>query len=403
MGLAGNPPARKRVLFVDHVDRILGGGEINLMELLSRASMRKGWEIGCATAPNGELRKRLKKLPIVHHDYFLPPRLNSLRFVDGSNCFLFSFRVIQDLIKARGKLVQACELFSPDVTITCTNKDHLIASTISRKLLGKAIWWCNDILSREFFTAAPLVVVREAMLRSADHVVTVSHYARNALTASGIPESMTSVVHNGIDKEAFAKAGVADLQHFGVPEGVKLIGFVGRFTPWKGPELFLQIAEERIRQGGREHFVLVGSSFNEEGNYERRLREKAAAISLAGRVHFIPFQEEVAPVMRNFSLLMHTSIKPEPFGRVVIEAMALGVPVIAARAGAIPEILKGGVYGTSVPAGSIEAYVQAIDPTLDLGGAKAEKPFHFGLERVMREFELLVDATCEPSGLYQAR
>jgi len=83
-------------------------------------------------------------------------------------------------------------------------------------------------------------------------------------------------------------------------------------------------------------------------------------LGLAGTVRFLGFRDDVADVLAAMDLLAHTSVEPEPFGRVLIEAMASGVPVVGAHAGAVPEIIQDGITGRLVPPGDPDALAVAL-------------------------------------------
>ena len=77
-------------------------------------------------------------------------------------------------------------------------------------------------------------------------------------------------------------------------------------------------------------------------------------------MEFLSFQTDIAAALAGMDVLLHCSTRPEPFGRVIIEAMAVGVPVIAANAGGVPEIITHGVDGLLVPPGEMAAYINAL-------------------------------------------
>ncbi|RMD69259.1 MAG: glycosyltransferase, partial [Gammaproteobacteria bacterium] len=91
----------------------------------------------------------------------------------------------------------------------------------------------------------------------------------------------------------------------------------------------------------------------------------ARALSVEGRLHWPGFQEDVRPWMGACDIVVHTSTAPEPFGRVIVEAMLLEKPVIASRGGGVEEIVEHGVTGLLVPPGDAGALAGAIREMLD--------------------------------------
>ena len=133
----------------------------------------------------------------------------------------------------------------------------------------------------------------------------------------------------------------------------------------------------------------------------RSSKHYAATHGLGARVHFVPFQADAPAVFSDLSVLLHCSTSPEPFGRVIVEAMAAGTPVIAARDGGVPEIITDGVDGFLAPPGDLEAYLAALRklwaaPSHATLAAAARRTVaeRFSIARVKTEFQkLLADVT----------
>ena len=189
----------------------------------------------------------------------------------------------------------------------------------------------------------------------------VSEYARRALLQEGLPERLITTIHNGLPLEHYRRTEPGFLRNqLGLPPHQPLAGLVGRHTPWKGQDFFLRLAQAWIRQNQTGHFVLIGHAFNEDQAYEAALRRFVSEHGLSARVHFLPFQQNMAAVLSDLNLLVHASVLPEPFGRVIIEAMAVGTPVLAARAGGVPEIITHEVTGWLAEPGHLESYLAQL-------------------------------------------
>ena len=129
-----------------------------------------------------------------------------------------------------------------------------------------------------------------------------------------------------------------------VRDHVQRIGIVGRLAPWKGQDVFLRafagaVPEPEVRA------VVVGSAIFGEEDYATELRELAARLGVADRVEFTGFRQDVLAEFQKLDLLVHASVLTEPFGTVVFEAMAAGLPVIAARSGGVAEYIEHGRHG----------------------------------------------------------
>ena len=173
---------------------------------------------------------------------------------------------------------------------------------------------------------------------------------------------------------------------------------VGRLTAWKGQDVFLRVADAWARAGRPGKFAVIGGAFNEDAPFASRLRQYVAERGLAERVRFVPFLPDVVGALSSLDVLLHTSTKPEPFGRVLIEAMAVGVPVIGAREGGVPEILTHDRDGGLVVPGDVAGYEALLaalvaDPSRmqrwrDAGLATVRE--RFTLDRVFRDWDRLV-------------
>lgn len=142
-----------------------------------------------------------------------------------------------------------------------------------------------------------------------------------------------------------------------------IIGMFGRITPWKGQKILIQALAKLPNLTA----VIVGDALftEEDRRYKRELVELAERLGVAGRVHFAGFQPDILPLLRTVDLVVHCSVSPEPFGRVIVEAMLAGKPVIAARSGAPMEIIQHGVTGLLVTPGDSAELVHAIEQLLD--------------------------------------
>ena len=176
------------------------------------------------------------------------------------------------------------------------------------------------------------------------------------------------------------------------------LGIVGRLTPWKGQDIVLRVAAQWAKSGRPGRFAIIGGAFNEDAPFEAHLREFVQSHGLAGRVHFVPFQPDIASAISSLDVLVHASTKPEPFGRVLIEAMALGVPVVAARGGGVPEIVTDAVDGLLVPPGDVAGTTHALerllgDPAFQTSiveaGSRTVRD-KFSMERVFTDWHALL-------------
>jgi len=126
--------------------------------------------------------------------------------------------------------------------------------------------------------------------------------------------------------------------------GPLTFGVVGRLAPWKGQDFFLRSFAQAFPDGP-ERAVVVGGALFGEDDYAQTLPQLASKLQIAERVELRGHRPDVWDELSRLDVLVHASVTPEPFGQVILEGMAAGVPVIAADAGGPAEILEHDVTG----------------------------------------------------------
>jgi glycosyltransferase involved in cell wall biosynthesis len=171
-------------------------------------------------------------------------------------------------------------------------------------------------------------------------------------------------VSNGIEVDRFSPGDGsrvrADL-HVG-PDDV-LVGIVCRLDPWKGVDTFLEAAARVAAREPRGVVAVVGGPIIGQESYEAVLHAKARGLGIADRVRFTSWRykpDAMPDVHRALDILVLASLEPEPFGLVVLEAMATGKPVVATAHGGPLEIIEDGRSGDLVPPGDPEALAEAL-------------------------------------------
>jgi glycosyltransferase involved in cell wall biosynthesis len=187
--------------------------------------------------------------------------------------------------------------------------------------------------------------------------------AERLFGAAKVPAAVV-VLHDGIDTTEFSPDadGQSVRQELGVGDA-PLIGFVARLDPWKGLDVFLRAASEVTGPFPEARFVVAGGAPSGYEKYAAQMRELATSLNLDGKMQFVGFRygaKDMPRLMAALDIFCHTAIEPEPFGLVLIEAMACGRPVIAAKAGGPLEIVADGETGMLIPPGDTAAYAAAI-------------------------------------------
>lgn len=185
---------------------------------------------------------------------------------------------------------------------------------------------------------------------------------RRSLEALHVPAERMSVIYPPLELGVFHGRGdgTAARRALGIDADTPLIGIVGIMVPWKGHGVFLRAVRAiRDRVPGLHALVIGGHPPGGEA-YVDELKAIAADLGVGDHVTFTGFRPDVADVLPALDVVTHTSIEPEPFGRVITEAMAMKRPVVASAAGGPVEIIEDGVSGFLVTPGDHEALAERV-------------------------------------------
>ncbi len=211
-----------------------------------------------------------------------------------------------------------------------------------------------------------------------------------------LPPRPLAVVYPGVELERFDPACLPTpaeaRRRLGLPPSGPLIGIVGRLQRWKGIHVLLEAMPEIVKRYPDAHCVVVGGRHELEADYEAYLQQRIEALGLGQVVMMAGLQSNVPEWMQAMDIVVHASDR-EPFGIVVIEALALGKPVIAGNAGGPTEIITDGVHGLLTPFGDADALAAAVlrylaDPAFarEVGQAARERALEFSTQQYARSF-----------------
>jgi glycosyltransferase involved in cell wall biosynthesis len=291
------------------------------------------------------------------------------------------------------------------VALVYVNTIVAVAGPIGGRLAGvPVLWHIREIL------AMPKPVrwtLYKTMSLCASRLVCISKAVRDSLLNEAPNLAAKSlVIYNAVTAAtgdgSGSQAGLRE--EIGVAPTAPLVGMVGRITHWKGQEILAEAAGLLIKSHPDLHFVAVGSYFSDESHYLDGLKQRIEKLGLVGRFHLADYRSDVTSVYRALDIFVLPSIKPEPFGRVTVEAMTQGCPVIATNHGGTVELIEEGVTGMLVPPSNPEALAQAItlllaDKELRLRMGEAASAYakeHFGLVRHGEQMAVVIDQLANP-------
>ena len=223
-----------------------------------------------------------------------------------------------------------------------------------------------------------------ALMRRFEHLIAVSHATRAEMVAAGLDPGKISVVHNAIDTEAWSLAAVSPhvRRQLGLSDHFPVVGYVGRITPEKDLATWLRAAALVARACPRAGFVLFGEG--RDGATQRELEDLATSLGIRDRVVFGGYLSHPAPAYAACDLFLMSSLR-EGLPNSVLEAMALGVPVVSVDVAGVKELVEHGTTGFIRPQRDAQGLADAL-VRLATDDHLRRRMGEAGRERVEREF-----------------
>ncbi len=194
-------------------------------------------------------------------------------------------------------------------------------------------------------------------------VVTISENTRQRLIRGGLQPEQVAVLYNGIDVRQWSRhKGTPVLRkEFGLSSDNILVGTVARITYDKDLPTFFEVARRVKEQVPRARFVIVGDGYADELEQARR---QVAALGLTDTVFFTGHRSDLLDIYSSFDLFLMTSLT-EGLPNTVLEAMAMGVPVVSTDVGGVPELVRDGQDGLLCPVGDAASLATAVCSLLE--------------------------------------
>lgn len=376
-----------RVLFLSHTAEP-GGAELFLVDVLRGGP--EGWRAAfLSDGPAGAMLADAGRPPIV-----LPadPALFAIRRGSGP------LPIMRGAAAAIGA-AKALATQARDHDIICANSQKSLAVAAGAAIAARRplVWILHDLLTDPAFSAINRRAAVAVANRAAAAVAVNSDATGSAFVAAGGRAELVHIIPNGFDVANWPRASEAAAKHVRDSLGLDerpVVGLFGRLTPWKGQHVLI----DALTQIPNAQALIVGGALFGHEDWAQHLQRHADERGVADRTHFVGLRDDVPALMAGCDMVVHASTAPEPFGRVVVEAMLTGRPVIATRGGAIPSLIDHERTGLLVPPADPVALATAIHRLLDapaqaarMGEAARTIAARFNLTETRRSLMQLFD------------
>jgi L-malate glycosyltransferase len=344
-----------RVLYVSHTAEI-SGGERSLLDLLGALNGRVK---AAAATPAGPLSAALRTrgIPVCA----IPGTAGSLKLHP-----LHTPRTAGELARAAWSVRRIARRERIDLVHANSIRAGIVAATAARTAAPPAVVHVRDVLPDGRLARASRMVVG----RGASAIVGNSAYTLERF-ADPSNDALLAVAHSPVDLDRLRTAANLDRRQaraaLGIPAyAAPVLGVVAQLTPWKAQDDAIRIVAGLRDAYPGVRLLLVGSAKfvsrstrHDNRSFMRRLEALVEELDLDDRVLFLGERGDVPEVLRALDMLLVPSWE-EPFGRAVVEALAVGVPVAATSAGGPREVLRDGVEGLLLPPHQPDAWVSAL-------------------------------------------
>ena len=389
---------QKKVLYVEsNTDGTVGGSHFSLLLLLEGLN-KKIYSPVVIFYQEHRLIPRFqqadcrvllltKRKPLDISEYF--PRMKT----KSNNRIIYLFLIIPLLIFQKG-----INYFKTFVLPTFNCWQILRRENISLIHLNNTLLRPQEWIFASLFTKARIIAHERGInnffpfhsrfwARFLKAIICISDAVKNNLLKYGFPEKQLSRIYNGLDPNKFAVTVSKEeiLKELGVEKDCPIIGIVGNIKPWKGQETVVGSMKYVQKAFPNIKCLIIGGVSPNDRAYLVHLESIVKNENLNDCILFTGQRNDIANLINSLTVLIHASVLPEPFGRVLLEGMAMNKPVITNNIGAGQEIVVDGKTGLIVNRGDPHCLAEAIISLLQ-NRKKALEMGRNGYDRLTEHF-----------------
>jgi glycosyltransferase involved in cell wall biosynthesis len=357
VGLTGDG-MKKKILYIEgNTDGTVGGSYFLLYDLVSRLD-----------------RERFEPIVGFHRDNFLIERLRALGIetilFPGPDPWVPKNPLIRTLLLPLKKLVnvyrgflgpaRARKRFLLERKIDLVNLNNSITRNHAWMLAAR--WAGIPCMTHEMGINNSFSPMARYFGKRLESVICLSHAIHDNMKRLGCDYPNTRVIHCGIDLDRYQQRETpAELRaKHNIPADSPVIGVVGNIRQWKGQEVMVRAMALLKHKIPKLRCVLVGDCGERDKQYGAKLNNLCRELGVTEHVIFAGFQRNAIDYMSLMDVVAHTSIHPEPFGIVTLEAMSLAKPLVSTTIGGPAEVVVNGETGLLVEAGKPDQLADAI-------------------------------------------
>lgn len=374
----------------------MGGAETSLIDLLAGIRQAQpGWHLHLLSGADGPLLDLARQIGVTAESVDLPGRLasagDSALAGGGSNRWSALARLgpaAWETHRYGMRLRKAAERLKPDL-IHATGMKMQILAALYLVPVAPVLWHIHDYVGWRPLALRILALLAGRCRGALANSDSVAEDLRRSCPR--LP--WVQRVYNAVDGDSLCAGEAEDLDHAaGVaapPAGTIRLGLVATYARWKGHLTFLDALASLPLDVPWRAYIVGGAIYRTAGSQfsAEELRREIDRRNLNDRVFLTGFLKRRGAVMRALDIVVHASTKPEPFGMVVIEAMACGRPVVVSAGGGALELFEEGVTGLGHPPGDAAALAHCLQHLLgdpDLRSRLSENGRSYALEQFSR-------------------